>query len=97
MKKNEGKWILKKVLDKYLPRSMVDRPKMGFGIPLGEWLRGPLKDWAAALIDKDRLKREGLLNSYQIHEKWEQHLSGQRNWEYHLWDILMFQAWLENQ
>jgi len=99
MKLRDGqtKWILKQVLYKHVPRDLMERPKMGFGIPVGVWLRGPLRDWAEALLDQSRLEREGYLRPAQIRQKWLEHLSGKRNWQYQLWNILMFQAWLEAQ
>jgi asparagine synthase (glutamine-hydrolysing) len=90
-----GKWILRQVLYKYVPKKLVDRTKMGFGIPLDAWLRGALRDWAESLLDARRLKDEGFFAPEPIREKWTEHVSGRRNWQYHLWDILMFQAWLE--
>ena len=95
IKNGESKWILRQLLDKYVPREFTERPKMGFGIPIDIWLRGPLRDWAESLLEESRLKKEGFLNYEPIRRKWVEHLSGRRNWQYHLWDILMFQAWLE--
>lgn len=96
IKHGEGKWILREVLYKYVPRNLIDRPKQGFGIPLGNWLRGPLREWAEGLLDERRLRTQGYLNSAPIRAMWLNHLSGRVNEEYKLWDVLMFQAWLEH-
>jgi asparagine synthase (glutamine-hydrolysing) len=93
---NTSKWLLRQVLYRHVPRELIERPKQGFGVPLADWLRGPLRDWAEALISTQRLKREGFFDVAQVRSKWDQHLSGQRNWHYLLWDVLMFQAWLES-
>ncbi len=96
IRNGHGKWILRQVLYKYVPKELVDRPKAGFSVPLDSWLRGPLREWAEALLAEDRLKREGVFNPEPIRLIWAEHLSGQRNWQYHLWDVLMFQSWLES-
>lgn len=92
-----GKWVLRRVLDKYVPSTLIDRPKTGFSIPLGQWLRGPLRPWADALLAQDTLRRQGLLAADKIHAVWQQHLAGQFDRSAYLWNVLMFQAWLQRR
>ena len=90
----KGKWILRRLLTRFLPEEMVERPKMGFAIPIDAWLRGPLRDWAEGLLDERRLREEGYFDVAQVREAWSAHLAGGAEWQQHLWTILMFQAWL---
>lgn len=95
IRNGQSKWILRQVLDKYVPQKLIERPKSGFGVPIDSWLRTDLREWAENLLDGRRLKNEGYFRPQTIQQKWKEHLSGTRNWQYYLWDILMFQAWLE--
>jgi asparagine synthase (glutamine-hydrolysing) len=93
----EGKWILRRVLDRYVPGALVERPKRGFGVPIDAWLRGPLRAWATDLLSPARLDREGFLVSAPIAAALREHLAGRRNLQYQLWAVLMFEAWLDSQ
>ena len=93
---NEGKWLLRRLLDAHLPRVLLERPKQGFGVPIDSWLRGPLRAWAEDLLAEDRLARENYFNPLPIRRAWKEHLSGSRNFQYQLWAILMFQSWLDS-
>lgn len=92
---NEGKWSLRQVLYKHVPRQLIERPKAGFGIPVGQWIRGPLRPWAESLLDENRLVAEGYFHPAPIRQYWAEHLSGHRDLTPGLWAVLMFQAWLE--
>jgi asparagine synthase (glutamine-hydrolysing) len=89
------KWPLREVLYRYVPRALVDRPKQGFHMPVAEWLRGPLREWAESLLDERRLREGGMLDPRPIRKKWAEHLAGTTRWDYHLWTVLMFEAWAE--
>lgn len=90
----ETKWVLRQVLERYVPRELTDRPKAGFGVPVGDWLRGPLRDWGEDLLAPDRLRQDGFWNVAPVRQAWEAHLSGRRNSTAKLWPVLMFQQWL---
>jgi asparagine synthase (glutamine-hydrolysing) len=91
----QGKRILRRVLDRYVPKELTAQRKQGFGIPLAAWLRGPLRDWAEGLLDERRLRSEGFLDDRPIRRKWAEHVAGGTSWDYDLWTVLMFEAWLE--
>ena len=89
----ETKWILRRVLERYVPRRLFERPKMGFAVPIDRWLRGPLRDWAADLLDPRSLAEDDLFNTGLVRRRWEEHQAGTRNWQDSLWIVLMAQAW----
>ncbi|VUX54847.1 Asparagine synthetase [uncultured Woeseiaceae bacterium] len=97
IRNGEGKWLLRQILYRHVPKELINRPKMGFGNPLHDWLRGPLRDWAEDLLDANRIRRGGYFDPAPIRELWDFHLSGRSNEQYPLWDVLMFQAWLAEQ
>jgi asparagine synthase (glutamine-hydrolysing) len=97
LRDGQGKWILRQVLHRHVPRELIERPKMGFGVPIDSWLRGPLRNWAEALLEDGRLRREGLLDIAAVRRKWHEHSSGQANWQYLIWTVLMFESWFEQR
>jgi asparagine synthase (glutamine-hydrolysing) len=97
MRRKDGqtKWILRETLKRYSPPDLQEQPKRGFGVPLAEWLRGPLRDWAESLLDSTKLQEQGIMQPKLVQQAWQEHLQGRAEWHYLLWDVLMFQAWLE--
>jgi asparagine synthase (glutamine-hydrolysing) len=93
----KGKWALRQILYQHVPRELVERPKFGFGIPLGDWLRGPLRGWAEDLLSEEKLRRDGLIDPAPVRQAWAEHLSGRRDWTQRLWIILMLMAWRSSQ
>jgi asparagine synthase (glutamine-hydrolysing) len=92
-----GKWLLRQVLYRHVPRQLIERPKTGFGVPLSDWLRGPLRPWAEHLLDERRLREQGLLDVAYVRRLWRDQVEGRREWMYLLWDVLMLQAWLDTR
>ena len=93
IRNGEGKWILKQILRRYIPNKLIDRPKMGFGIPMEFWLRGPLREWAELLLNKKSITEDGFFNYDIVKDLWDDHISGKKNNQYVLWNILVFQSW----
>jgi asparagine synthase (glutamine-hydrolysing) len=96
MRDGRGKWVLRQLLERYVPGELFNRPKKGFGVPIARWLQSELKDWASDLLDPARMHREGYFEVPLIQRRWRQHLKGEMNWSGHLWCVLSFQAWLDD-
>lgn len=90
-----GKWLLREVFYCHVPKELIERPKQGFDVPVGSWLRGELRDWAEALLDPIKLRDDGFFDPAVIRRQWNEHLDGSGNWHYSLWDVLIFQVWHE--
>jgi asparagine synthase (glutamine-hydrolysing) len=97
VRNGKRKWLLRQVLYRYVPPRLVERPKVGFSVPIERWLRGPLSEWAQSLIEETRLRKEGFFEVEPVRQKWAEHQAGKHNWQNCLWNVLMFQAWLESQ
>jgi len=95
IKNGVGKWPIRKILYKYVPKELIERPKAGFAVPVGQWIRGPLREWADDLLDSSRMYSEGYFDSRLVKKMWEQHLSGDYDHTSRLWSILMFNVWLD--
>lgn len=95
IRKGKGKWILRQVLFRYVPKELIERPKKGFSVPVSDWLRGPLKDWAEGLLDANLIEKQGYLDSALIQSRWSEHIKDKRDWGAQIWSVLMFQLWLE--
>ena len=93
VRNGQSKWLLRQLLYRYVPQKLIDRPKMGFGVPIDQWLRDPLKDWAHDLLSVQRLTNDGIFNVSVVQKCLQEHMSGNRNHQYQLWAILMFQTW----
>lgn len=96
MRDGKSKWLLRRVLRRFVPDALIERPKMGFGVPIDQWLRGPLRDWAESYLSQSALTRGGIFNPELIRTRWAAHLDGRENWQYPLWTIITLQAWLEH-
>jgi asparagine synthase (glutamine-hydrolysing) len=94
MREGKGKWILRELLNRYVPQVLVDRPKSGFAIPVAKWLRGPLRGWAEQLLSESRLRQQGILDSTAVRSSWKEHLAGY-DWSVRLWAVLMLESWIE--
>lgn len=97
LRHGKSKWVLREILYQYVPRQLIDRPKIGFGVPVNEWLRGPLRAWAESLLDVRKLEQQGYLDVGVVQRVWQEHVSGARNWGERLWAVLMFQSWFDAQ
>ncbi len=91
---SQMKWLLRQVAYRHIPARLLDRPKQGFEMPVGSWLRGPLRDWAQNLLDPRRIEADGYLNPEPVAQRWKNHVAGSLDWQGKLWNVLMFQSWL---